>query len=502
MSNIEYDHKGLPNDLLTNEIINTRRLKTEATEAFPRATSAYSELITVSPTFRAQITGQYGFVPSVFKVAIGGTVEVNNSMFEASTGAFAGGVAAISTTKQVSVKAGQGIVGKISTVFDTPKANSTQFGGLQTSGSLIGFGYNALEYGIGFASGGKLEIYELTITTGASGSEDATVTINGTPYIVPITNSSIEQNAYEISEELNSLVNGFSFSSNGAVVTTLGLLPEIGGGLYDFSSGSAIATFLLVETNVFPTEVWAKKSDWTEKPDFIIDPSKGNEYKISYPYLGFGNTKFYIKDRETGDFVLVHIDKYADRYVLPSVEVPTFRCGWATRNTGNTTNIKVSGAGASIETEGVYTLHGQPNGDCFTQAITSGLPPKNILTIRNRMVFDGKTNRANIFLKDLSMSTEAAKITTFYVYKNATTSGFFNFNYSNDADGLAEIATNNTDITSENPIRCFNTGAELEKDFRDILEELQPMDSITIAASFPSGNTADITAALGWEDDL
>ena len=118
------------------------------------------------------------------------------------------------------------------------------------------------------------------------------------------------------------------------------------------------------------------------------------------------------------------------------------------------------------------------------------------------MVFDGKTNRANIFLKDLSMSTEAAKITTFYVYKNATTSGFFNFNYSNDADGLAEIATNNTDITSENPIRCFNTGAELEKDFRDILEELQPMDSITIAASFPSGNTADITAALGWEDDL
>ena len=471
-------------------------------EPYPYAVSAYSELITVQPTFRAQITGQYGFVPSVFSVAIAGTVEVNNSMFEASTSAFVAGVAVISTTEQVSVKAGQGIVGKISTVFDTPKANNTQFSGLQTSGSLIGFGYNGLDYGIGFANGGLLEIYELTITTGAGAAENATVTINGTPYIVPITNSTIEQNAYEIAEELNALVNGFSFASNGAVVTTLGLLPEIGGGLYAFSSGTAVAAFLLIEANLFPVEKWTVKADWSEKPDFVIDPSKGNEYKISYPYLGFGNTHFSIKDRDTGDFTLVHIDKYADRNVLPSVAVPTFRCGWATRNTGNNTNIKISGAGASIETEGVYTLHGQPNGDCFTQSVTSGLPPKNILTIRNRMVFDGKTNRANIFLKDLSLSTEAAKLTTFYIYKNATTSGFFDFNFSDDATGLAEIATNSADITSANPIRCFNTRSELEKDFRDILEELQPMDSITVAASFPSGAVSDITAAIGWEDDL
>jgi hypothetical protein len=464
--------------------------------------SAYSELITVSPTFRAQITGQYGFIPSVFRVSLGGTVEVNNSMFEASTGVSANGVSAISTNEQVSVKAGQGIVGKISAVFDTPAENNTQFAALQTSGSLIGFGYNGLEYGIGFANGGKLEIYELTITVGAGALETAIITINGTPYNVDITNSSIEENAYEIAESLNSQVNGFSFASNGAVVTTLGLLPEIGGGLYDFSSGTAVAAFNLIGSNAIPTERWTVKADWSERPDFIINPQMGNEYKVSYPYLGFGNTHFSIKDRDTGEFVLVHIDKYADRNVLPSVEVPTFRCGWASRNTGNTSNIKVSGAGASIETEGEYTVHGQPNGVCHTQSVSNGLPPTNILTIRNRMLFGDKTNRTNMFLKDLSLSTESTKITTFYVYKNAITSGFFDYNFFDEPNSLAEVANNSVAITSTNSIRCYSTRTELEKDLSKVMEELQPMDSITIAATFPSGNVADIEAAIGWEDDL
>lgn len=471
-------------------------------EPYPYAVSAYSELITVQPSFRAQITGQYGFVPSVFRVTLGGTVEVIESMFEVSTGVSSTGVSAISTSEQVSVKAGQGLAGKLSTIFGTPAADNTQLGGLQTSGSLIGFGYDGLDFGIGMADGGELEIYELLLTVRALAAENATITINGTPYVVPLTNTSIDQNAYEIAVSLSAQVPAFNFSSNGSTVTTLALLPEIGGGSYTFTSGTATGTFTLIEANVLPVERWTKKANWNVDPDFVINPQMGNEYKVSYPYLGFGNTKFYIKERDTGDFKLVHIDKYADRNLKPSVQVPVFRCGWATRNTGNTTNVTISGAGASIETEGVYTVHGQPNGMCHTQPLNSGSTITNLLTLRNRMVFNDKTNRADIFLKDLSISTEASKTTTFYIYKNAETDSTFNFSYFNDTESLGETAINPCAITSLNPVSCFNTRTEIEKDLQDLLNELQPQESVTIAASFPSGQSADITAAISWEDDL
>ena len=96
----------------------------------------------------------------------------------------------------------------------------------------------------------------------------------------------------------------------------------------------------------------------------------------------------------------------------------------------------------------------------------------------------------------------STKTTVFYLYKNATTSTFFDFDYYNEAEGLGEVATNNCTVTSVNPIACFPTKTEIERDLTHILSELRPQESLTIAAEYPSGSAVDVTASINWEDDL
>lgn len=201
---------------------------------------AYGEALSVEPTPRAQITAQYGFTDSIFSTAIGGTVANENSMFQVNTGTGPNNVAVVSSNEQVPYKAGQGLTASFSVVFDGEVAanggaiGNTQIAGLVNSESLIGFGYKDDVFGIIFASGGSLEIQELTITTGAQNLENATITIDGNPYIVQLSSAGINANAYEIAVSLSSQVPGYNFSSNGATVNCMGLLPELGGGLFAF----------------------------------------------------------------------------------------------------------------------------------------------------------------------------------------------------------------------------------------------------------------------------
>jgi hypothetical protein len=407
----------------------------------------------------------------------------------------------VTSDQQVSYKAGQGLMSEVSAIFNEGVADSTQVAGMISSESQIGFGYLGVEFGIIFATDGKLEIQELTITTGAGAAENATVTIDGTPYTVPLTNTSINQNAFEISESLTSQVAGYNFTSNLAVVNCLALLPELGGGAFTFSSGTAVAAFVEIANGELPAEIFVKKSDWNVNPNIDINPQLGNVYKTQFQYLGFGNTFYSIENPDTGEYELVHIYKYANTSVKPSVPNPIFRVGWGARNVGNTTNVTVQGGSAALFIEGKYVIHGKSNGACKIQTIPNG-SIRNILAVRNRLTFNSLPNRAGIFLKDLSIATESTKITTFYVYKTPVTSGSFTWTYENQSKKLSEIATDNTIITGGNVVACYQTKGDLLVDLERVINELRPMEYISIAAFIPSGVASDVSASVTLVGDL
>ena len=465
------------------------------------STTAYGLTAVAELTPRAQITAQYGITENIFTAGIGGTITNENSMFQAHTGTGPLNVITVTSDQQVSYKAGQGLMSEVSAIFSVGLPDSFQVSGMISSESLVGFGYLGVEFGIIFATDGALEIQELTITTGAGGAENATVTIDGQAYIVPLTNSSINENAFEISEELSALVPGYSFSSNLAVVNCMALLPELGGGAFNFTSATAVAAFVEIATNALPTEGFVSKANWNVNPTIDINPQLGNVYKVQFQYLGFGNTFFHIEDPETGRYELVHIHKYANTAIKPSVPNPIFRVGWAARNEGNTTSLTVQGGSAALFVEGKYIIHGKSDGKCNIQNIPSG-SVRNIVALRNRLTFNALPNRAGIFLKDLSIATESAKITTFYVYKNPETSGVFTWAYEDETAKLDEFALDNTIITGGDVVACYQTRSDLLVDLERVINELRPMESISIAAFIPSGASSDVSASVTLVGDI
>lgn len=468
------------------------------------AITAFGEVQVAALTPIVQITAQYGLRQDVVTAALAGTTTTQDSKFVVSTGTFQSAVAAILSSKQATYRAGQGLLTRFTALFQDGVINNTQLAGFITSESSFGFGYNGIDFGILHARGGSLELQELQITTPASGSENATVTIDGNPFTVPLTVGVVGHNAYEISESLNAQVPGYDFSSTEDIVTCLANISDFGAGAFTFSSATAVGVFTEIEPGVVMTETWINKADWNVNPDIVINPALGNVYQVQLQYLGFGGIRFFVENPETAQFELVHIIKYANTSTLTSVKNPIFRIGWAVRNTGNTINVTTQGASASAFVEGDIVFDGRQSGTCHT-ATGVGITGTNILAIKNRLSFNGTANRADIIPTVLNIATDTTKTAIYEVVLNPTVaSGSSLIFKSKGISELAEIAIDQVEITGGDVIACFNIkaqgsfAAELEKAVSFIF----PGDIISIVAKVSSGAAAEMDASLVWRDDL
>lgn len=471
-------------------------------EKLPR--TAFDELEVSQNTPITQITAQYGLLDNVFTATIGGSVSTTDSNFVASSGTGSNGIAVISTRKQVQYKAGQGIRALFTAVFDTPKVNNTQFAGLQNSESLIGFGYNGTEFGIGFANDGALSVQELKVTAPAGGAENATVTVDGVAYIVGLTAGSVELNAYQIASSLNIQVPGYDFTSNEDTVTSLANLPQLGFNSFAFSSATAVAAWIEKTQPNVPTQNWTPISQWSEYPDFPIDPQKGSPFKIQFPFLGYGNPKFFIKDQDTGEFVHVHTIKYTNKNTVPSVTNPIFRVGWISSNTGNLTDVSIKGASAAIFVEGKNIVHGSPVAECAINS-SVGTTATNIVSLRNRMVINDLPNRASISTLLLSISTETTRTAIFEVWKNAVTplSDPLVWEYEDQFRSIAEFSKSAAEISGGNLAGCFFVKDEqsLTLDLTSLIGDLGPQEYLTISARVNAGSASEMAATIAWKED-
>lgn len=466
--------------------------------------TAFGELQVASMTPVIQITAQYGLRAEVESVTIGGTSSSVDSKFVVSTGTGANSIATIASTRLATYRAGQGLLARYTSLFTTGVANSSQVAGLLTSESIIGFGYNGADFGIVHARGGELEQWELQITSGAAGSENATITIDGNAYSVPLTSGTVEQNAYEASVSLNSQVPGYGFSSVGDSVCVLAQLPDLGGGAFTFSSATATATFTQIKSGSIPPETWINKADWNVNPTIDIDPTKGNVYQVQMQYLGFGGIQFFIENPDTAEFELVHVIRYANSSTVPSVSNPIFRIGWGVRNSGNTTDIVVQGASGAIFIEGDIVVDGASVGFSTTQpSITT--TRTSIASLQNRRTYFGAANRAEIIGRSLVLSTDTSKIAKFELILNPVLAAgdFLDFTSLGD-DNLGETSDSTAEIIGGQVIAAYDVKAasSFKVDIGDVTSRLQPADILCIAASVSSGASSEMSVALTWQDDL
>ena len=466
--------------------------------------TAFGEISVANLTPVIQITAQYGLRDEVERLAIGGTVTAVDSKFVVTTGVSAGGLAVIGSTKYATYRAGQGLLARFTALFTLGVINSFQFSGIFTSENNIGFGYDGADFGILHAKDGTLEYYELTVTGAAGGAENATVTINGTPYVVAITAGTVAKNAYELAVGLSALVVGYAFSSVDDMVIVIGQIPDIGGGAFTFASATATATFAQIASNLKPIETWIPKTAWNIRPDIDIDPTLGNVFQVQLQYLGFGGIKFYIEDPYTAALVLVHVIRYANTSLVPSVNTPIFRVGWGARNLGNITNLTVQGASAAVFIEGSIAIDANKQAAHIVQAAI-GTTRTSILSIQNRRTYFGTVNRAEIIFRSLALSTDTTKTAEFELIRNPTVvaGGFIEFN-DLGADSLGQTSTTAVQITGGEIVAAYNIKAAnpFQVDVDAVLSKLEPGDILCITSKVSSGAASEMGASLVWLDDL
>lgn len=466
--------------------------------------TSFGELTVAHPFPVTQITAPYGLLDKVetFEV-LGGSTSAVDSLFIAGSGTNANGLGAVLTRRQVAYRAGQGLLARYTAIFDVGVVNNNQTAGLTINTEQIGFGYEGTVFGVVYSHSGESEIQELTITTPAGGGEDATVTVNGTGFTVALTSGTVQHNAFEIANSLNTQVPDYDFSSNDDQVVARSLL-ALPGASFAFTSSTAVAAWVQVEAGLAQISDFVPQSIWNvdKRPD--LDPQKGNIYQVQMQYLGFGGIEYYLEDQKSARLILVHRIQFANTSTTTSVGNPTFRVGWASQNVGNTTNIEVKGGSAAGFIEGVAIRTEAPRAVVETNATVPVGTFQNIITIRNRIVFSTRRNRAELFGLSLTAATDSNKAAVIEVCIGSTIVGDLDFQYIDKTNSIVEVARDEGVVTCGRLVASFVIPAAsgVVVNLEELSSLLLPGEALTISASITSGAASSVSASVIWQEDL
>lgn len=477
------------------------------------AETAFGEVKVESMMPITQVSAQYGLLNGVLTVtdsAGAGTTTIVDNKFNCETGVTADGLASITTLRQLAYRAGQGAVARITAVFSPGVAGNVQAAGLITAENSFTFGFQNTLFGIIHAHDGQDELQELTLTV-AGGAENATVTVDGTPFIVALSGlGTVQDDAFEISESLNAQVPNYQFTSNNDQVVAQSVLPGPQGAFAYSSAGTSVGSWAQLVSGVVATQDFIAQADWNQDTrissdvNVNLDPTKGNVYQIQYQYLGFGAIRFFVEDKETGKFVLVHVIEYANDNTVPSVTNPTFRVGWLVTNLGNTSNVVVQGSSAGGFIEGQIVRDNPPRSESNDQ-LSIGTTLTNILSLRNRISFGDKVNRAEVFPQLISGSTQANKFALFKLLLNPTFVTPPTFEYIDKSGSIVEVTKDSVAVTGGQEIGAITIvdGSSLVLRFNENqVTPVFPGSTLCIAAEIPSGAAADCQTAATWQEDL
>jgi hypothetical protein len=470
-------------------------------------TTAFGELKVESMSPVTQISAQYGLLTNVLTTldnSASGTASVEDNKFTCDTGVSATGLSSILTLKQLAYRAGQGAAARFTTVYGAPVVDSIQASGMITAENSLAFGYIGTTFGIIHAHDGMDELQELTLTV-AGGAENATVTIGGAPYIVALSGlGTVEDDAFEISESLNSQVVNYIFTSNEDQVVAQSVLPGVQGSFAYSSAGTSTGAWVQLVVGLSSITEFTPQSLWNRDTMPNLDPQKGNVYQVQLQYLGFGAIDFFIEDSVTGHFALAHRIEYANNNVTPSVSNPTFRIGWLSNNTGNTTNVRIQGSSAGAFIEGKISRDVSAKG-VFNEQLSVGIALTNILSIRNRTSFGSKVNRADLFPRLVSASSQTNKAAFFAVILNPVYSSPVTFEYIDKENSITEKTEGDVLVTGGTllaAITVVNGSSQIIEFGRDDSNPVLPGQVLCVAAQMSSGASADCQASLTWQEDL
>jgi hypothetical protein len=460
--------------------------------------TAYGDLATNQSTPVIQVSAQYGILKDVDALTgPSGTASAVDSKYHCESGTDPAGFGSISTSRALIFRPGQGEKDLFSARFSAGQAGSEQFAGLANTNEGGGFGYNGTEFGILVRNDGAIEIQELTVTTPAGGAENATVTVDGTGYTVPLTAGTVQHNASEIAASLTSQVTGWFFEAVDDQVITTAFIAQAVVGAFAFTSATAVAAWVQDAAGVLPTDTWTAQADWNIDPLPSLDPDKINNYKIQIgPNIGF----FSILDSETNKYTLVHVINANNFTSDLIIENPTFGHIWYALNRGGTTSVTTEGSYSGLYREGPDIIVNADSSQRHT-LIGVGTTITPLMSFRGRSAISSVINLATAIIKSMQITTDSTRTIFVTISTNATLTGA-NFQYISKPDSILEIDTSATlisGISSDNSISISGLSSITAQDL-DI--PIAARDTVTVSVSVSSGPASEFIGTVGYVEDL
>lgn len=464
--------------------------------------SSYGELLTsiLYPVISGDAV--YEFIPTNFRsfTFFSGATSTENGTLKVSTGETVNGYAAIQSFRSINYKAGRGSVYRFGAIFPNNAVSSISGVGAGSISDELSFGYNGTTFGIWHRYGGRAEVQTLTVTGAAGGSENATVTINGTELTVPLTAGTVQHNAKEIADYITANSTTFYAEQINDTVIVSASTDGDKTGTFSFSSGTAAASFVETTAGITKTSQHYTLSSWNGELPSGFDPAKGNVFQIVFQN-GYGNILFYIEDKVSGKFVKCHTIDWANTNVVPNVTNPSLRSLIYVASEGSTTDLSVRVPYIT----GFILGNPEPtrNPRAFSNTKTVSTTTTNILTIRNKRIFNGIVNQVEIEPRYLTLANDGAKSAIFSLRANATIGGVQNFqNVGSNLVSESEVA--GTTVTGGTLLATFVVakGQSTQVDLAELLIRQPPTLAITVSGRMASGADGDLSAALTWYEDI
>jgi hypothetical protein len=277
---------------------------------------------------------------------------------------------------------------------------------------------------------------------------------------------------------------------------------ELENGLFFGYDGTEFGVFVVNDSvfTFYPQTQWTHRNNLDE--DFT--PQRLNVFQIQFQWLGGGEIRFFIENKEVGAFLLVHLVQIANTGTDVSIQNPTLPISSYSINNGNTIPVIVRTPSGSAGIEGrpndvVLTTPGHVQAE-LDNADQAGAP---ILTLRNKSTYEGKENTVRLKMVDFAASTTGSRPVFVTAIKNATLTGA-SFSDVNAGRSPAEVDTSATAITGGTFVGGFALGerGNNDQDLSKLALFLTAGESLTIFGRTATGGTNDFLATLTYENQF
>ena len=406
-------------------------------------------------------------------------------------------------------------------------SDSTQIIGVGSENDGYFFGYNTSDFGVLRRTNGKTHIEKFNVPGPFGASTDITFTLNNvaTP-LVNISTASDARVAWQIanggttSVNYGDVGNGWRavFSGNDVYFIALTAGYRSRG---SYSATAALTNSTLLEGQV-ATDYWTPQTNWNvDKADGrsimpIIDPTKGNVYRITYQCLGYGMINYFIENPLTGLFQLIHQNRYDNSETQTSITNPKHKLFVKIKKSAGTGLIKMKILSMCALLSGNFNdLFAIRNSASFSLDDFSSLESYIIFSLRNKLVVNklvvnNRVNTFKVILDSISITNSKQKIITIVLYKNAAFDASITWtDYPNStlvqvydpADSAIEPYINGTGFQ----LIGFIIVEDTSQPFVDLSKyklSFFPGETLSCVGKFATSGGDKVNVTLNWVEDI